>query len=95
MTPRPAPRPGRFRELDDLRGIAAVAVVWSHLTTGYDSKYPDEPSAPVDLGWGAYGVQLFFLISGFVILMTVQRVQRPSGFVISRLARLFPSREVS
>ena len=81
----------RFRELDGLRGLAAVAVVLSHLTTGYDSKYPDAPRTPFDAGWGAYGVQLFFMISGFVILMTAQRARRPSDFVVSRLSRLYPA----
>lgn len=81
---------GRFRELDGLRGIAAVLVVLSHLTVGYDSKYLGAPRSPIDVPWGAYGVQLFFLISGFVILMTAQRAKRPSDFVISRVSRLYP-----
>lgn len=79
----------RFRELDGLRGLAAVAVVWNHLTVGYDSKYSDSQS-PVDFAWGAYGVQLFFFISGFVILMSARRARRPSDFVISRISRLYP-----
>ncbi|MDQ4501908.1 acyltransferase [Sinomonas sp. ASV322] len=81
----------RFRELDGLRGIAAIVVVGSHFTGAYNSRYPDDPVAIVDLGWGAYGVQLFFLISGFVILMSASRAQRPSDFVISRAARLYPA----
>lgn len=80
----------RFQELDGLRGIAAVAVVWSHLTGNFDSKHPDAPAPFADIWWGVYGVQLFFLISGFVILMTAQRAQRPSDFVISRVSRLYP-----
>lgn len=82
---------GRFRELDGLRGIAALAVVFHHLIDGYDLKYPDEPAAAFSLHWGAYGVQLFFMISGFVILMSARRAQRPADFVVSRVSRLYPA----
>lgn len=84
------PRRGRFLELDGLRGIAAVAVVLSHLTGGYDSKYHGGESMVPNAWWGAYGVQLFFFISGFVILMSARRARVPSDFVISRAARLYP-----
>lgn len=80
----------RFQELDGLRGIAAVAVVISHFAGGYDSKFPDEVAAPWSMSWGAYGVQLFFLISGFVILMTARRARVAREFVVSRLSRLYP-----
>lgn len=80
----------RFRELDGLRGIAAVAVVLSHLTGGYDSKYPGDGGTVPNMWWGAFGVQLFFFISGFVILMSARRARVPGDFVISRISRLYP-----
>ncbi|MGY5765687.1 acyltransferase family protein [Brachybacterium sp. DNPG3] len=83
-------RSRRFLELDGLRGIAAVLVVGSHLTFAYDSKYPGESAPFASIAWGAYGVQLFFFISGFVILMSAQRAKSSSDFVISRFSRLFP-----
>lgn len=86
----PERRRERFLELDGLRGIAAVAVVLSHLTGGYDSKYHGGESVVPNLWWGAYGVQLFFFISGFVILMSARRARVPSDFVISRVSRLYP-----
>lgn len=81
----------RFKELDGLRGIAALFVVFSHFTGGYDSKYVASEPFRFDMYWGAYGVQLFFLISGFVILMSGCTSRRPSDFVISRAARLYPA----
>lgn len=84
----------RFRELDGFRGIASVAVVLSHFTNGFDSRYAltgDHEPAPFDASWGAYGVQLFFLISGFVILLSARRAKAPSDFVISRVSRLYPA----
>ena len=84
----------RFRELDGFRGIASVAVVLSHFTSGFDSRYAgtaDHAPSPFDAGWGAYGVQLFFLISGFVILLSARRAKVTSDFVISRVSRLYPA----
>lgn len=80
----------RFRELDGLRGIAALGVVLHHFAGGYQSRYPDAPPPVIEAAWGAYGVQLFFFISGFVILMSAGRARRPGDFAISRFSRLYP-----
>ena len=80
----------RLRELDGLRGLAALGVVLSHLTTTFDETHPGRPAPAFRFAEGGYGVQLFFLISGFVILMTARRARRPSDFVIARLSRLYP-----
>jgi peptidoglycan/LPS O-acetylase OafA/YrhL len=77
----------RIRELDALRGIAAVAVMLFHLTF----KYDDLHLAPFAVPWGHFGVELFFVISGFVILMTAERSPALSAFTVSRVARLFPA----
>lgn len=80
----------RFRELDGLRGIAAVAVVIYHFTDSLSAREIPAPRYLPTLWWGEYGVQLFFLISGFVILMTARRAKVASDFVISRVSRLYP-----
>lgn len=81
----------RFRELDGLRALAALAVVVSHFTGAYNSRYIDDPKPIFDFPQGAFGVQLFFLVSGFVILMSASRARKPSDFVISRASRLYPA----
>lgn len=82
--PKPAgPRVPRLGELDSLRGIAALAVMTLHLT--------DYPESGFVFRWGAYGVELFFVISGFVILLTAERRDTVYAFFVSRVARLFPA----
>ncbi len=44
-------------------------------------------------GW--VGVQLFFLISGFVILMTIERCTSPRQFIYKRWLRLFPAMAIA
>ena len=82
--------PSRMVELDALRGIAAVAVLGYHFTTRYQEQIGHVGGPPVDLLAGKYGVYLFFLISGFVIFMTLERTRTAADFVVSRFSRLFP-----
>ncbi len=81
----------RLVELDALRGIAAIVVMFFHYTTRYDQLYGHETATTFSLPWGHYGVNLFFMISGFVIFMTLHRVRRPLDFIVSRFSRLFPA----
>jgi len=83
--------PSRMVELDALRGIAAVAVLGYHFTTRYEEQIGHAKGMPVDLLAGKYGVYLFFLISGFVIFMTLERTRTAADFVVSRFSRLFPA----
>ena len=81
----------RLVEIDALRGAAALAVVLFHVTARFGELYP-QPSQPlVSFPDGHYGVNLFFIISGFVIFMTLERTRCTSDFVVSRFSRLFPA----
>jgi peptidoglycan/LPS O-acetylase OafA/YrhL len=80
---------GRFEELDVLRGLAAMYVVLSHYSTHCVSFFGEAPFG-VDLGTGFYAVQLFFMISGFVISLTLERSNTWQDFAFSRLSRLYP-----
>jgi peptidoglycan/LPS O-acetylase OafA/YrhL len=75
-----------------LRGLAACAVVLYHYTSAFDepSNFPGYPLALFDFKAGRYGVQLFFVISGFVILMTTGRVKGVGDFAYARFSRLYP-----
>lgn len=74
-----------------MRGIAALGVVLHHYTWRFGTLYPGESATPVRMSWGFYGVYLFFLISGYVIFMSLTRTRRPMDFVVSRFSRLYPA----
>lgn len=90
MSPPPAAS-RRVGEIDALRGLAAVAVMLFHYTWRIDELYPMGAAPLLDARHGHYGVNLFFIISGYVIFMTLQRTRRPMDFVVSRFSRLFPA----
>jgi peptidoglycan/LPS O-acetylase OafA/YrhL len=85
--------PDRVNEIDFLRFFAALAVVfWHYAVYGFTSEhslmyYP--LLAPV-ASYGFYGVNLFFMISGFVILMTASNGNLQK-FITSRITRLYPA----
>ncbi|MCY1032439.1 acyltransferase [Corallococcus sp. BB11-1] len=81
----------RLVELDALRGFAALAVALYHFTSEYSDLYGHTAPLWGELYVGKYGVQLFFAISGFVILMSLERVERARDFVMGRAARLYPA----
>lgn len=81
----------RITQIDGLRGIAALVVMGFHLTTRYDQLYHHAQPLPFRIAWGFVGVQLFFAISGFVILMTLRNAKAPMDFVVSRFSRLYPT----
>ena len=92
--PLPAGRP-RLAVLDGLRLLAAVSVAMFHYSVAWraDGVHPPEYHLPTFSHVGAYGflgVELFFLISGFVICMSSWG--RPLGdFFVSRVSRLYPA----
>lgn len=81
----------RIPELDALRGLAAVAVLLFHYSTGFERTYQFTQAQPFDFRFGYLGVQLFFVVSGFVIFLTLERTQRPLDFAFSRFSRLYPT----
>jgi len=81
----------RLDQIDALRGIAAMAVLLYHYSYTFPKFYSHGEAALFTASWGFLGVQLFFLISGFVIFMTLEQTQRASDFVVSRFSRLYPT----
>src|SRR5688572_21822797 len=82
---------GRLAGLDVLRGLAAAAVMLHHHGEYYDVLYSGRTPLFVNLHAGHFGVELFFIISGFVILMTIERKRTVRDFAVSRFTRLMPT----
>jgi exopolysaccharide production protein ExoZ len=76
-----------IRQIQYLRGIAAMMVVWHHAQTTVDGTTQF-------LGfheWGKRGVDLFFVISGFIMLVTTwEKPISPAQFIRNRIQRIVP-----
>jgi exopolysaccharide production protein ExoZ len=83
-----------FRNIQSLRGVAALLVLTFHVYA-VEGKYFGEHVVPGILGaFGTCGVDLFFVISGFV-MTSVTRLQFGSreaavGFLKRRVMRIYP-----
>jgi peptidoglycan/LPS O-acetylase OafA/YrhL len=78
----------RLGWLDVLRGLAALAVVFDHL-----SYYVLQPARWAIYQWfdfGNYGVFVFFIISGYIVPASLERKGSVRSFWVSRLFRLYP-----
>lgn len=89
----------RLKPIDGLRGIAILSVMGFHYLyscappldmRGY---YPYGATFAIShlMNLGRFGVHLFFLISGFVIALTLEKCSDPLEFYTRRFARLWPA----
>lgn len=73
--------------LDALRAIAVLAVLYSH--TMHDIprfRYTE----PYSMGYGAFGVAIFFLHTALVLMWSLERRPDTLDFYIRRAARIYP-----
>jgi len=81
----------RFQELDALRGLCAAGVLCYHYLFWGPQFYFSKGEALSSFPWGSYRIQLFCMISGFVILMVLEKTKKSFDFVVHRFSRLYPS----
>lgn len=82
----------RLGDLDALRGLAAAYVMVGHFFTNCKTLYPGVESDSLTLPVSSqFAVHLFFIVSGFVIFMTLSRIRSVTDFAVNRAARLFPA----
>lgn len=73
--------------LDTLRGFAATAVVFFHLNETIGAR--QQPYNAI-VKRGSFGVQVFFVLSGYLIVLTALKRPQAGGFVRRRWWRIYP-----
>lgn len=84
----------KVRNIQALRGLAVLLVVFFHLVP-IERKYGGGATLlPEWLGFGIFGVDLFFAISGFVMVMIsrgqFRRPRAAGDFLYRRASRIYP-----
>lgn len=92
---RPAADSQRFDNVQALRGVASLMVVVFHLQA-WDTAFGNPTPVVREVRWfGFAGVDLFFVLSGFIIAATNRRhFGRPAavpGFLFRRAWRVYPA----
>ena len=81
----------RLLFLDGLRGLAVLLVVIYHAYSDWPELHPYKDTYSETFLHLEYAVQLFFMISGFVIAMTLEKCKGFGEFIYRRWLRLFPA----
>jgi exopolysaccharide production protein ExoZ len=90
---------GRLQSIQALRAVAAVGVIFTHAITRIGITFPDKAhdsflTRPGFLTIGDSGVDLFFVISGFIILYVhrsdFEKARAPLYFMAKRIFRVVP-----
>lgn len=71
--------------LDNLRALATISVFCHHLSHVYNIEIPF-----LGIYGGVFGIQLFFLLSGYLIIQSAQKYTLKT-YVMHRLLRIFPA----
>ncbi|HEY7809845.1 MAG TPA: acyltransferase [Allosphingosinicella sp.] len=80
MTIESAGQSPKLASIQYLRAFAALGVVAFHAANAAGFAFPD----------GAYGVDIFFVISGFVMVWISSAATSPSDFLRGRIRRIVP-----
>lgn len=86
-----SPRRERIPGIDILRGLAAIAVLAFHFTTRFGIVFGHPVAPAFSVPWGQHGVELFFVISGFAVELSLESRRTPGDFLWSRALRLYPT----
>ena len=71
----------RLNNIHILRGLASLAVCWAHMTAFHPISSGKEPIQALG-SFGVYGVQIFFIISGYVIPRSLHQIHgRRAGHI--------------
>ncbi len=84
-------RGSRLVGLDSLRGFAGLSVLAYHFLREYGLTFHEGDFQNWMDRYGHYGVEVFFIISGFVMFLTLSRSPTLRHFLAARAARLAPA----
>jgi len=74
----------RLHALQYLRAAAALVVVYSHAALQVENYLPHLPQL------GGFGVDVFFVISGFIMVWITKPTDTPGRFIVNRVRRVVP-----
>lgn len=80
---------GRDNNLDIIRLFAAIMILFSHAFILSGSAEPKTPF--YNDSYGSLGLDIFFVMSGFLITQSYLRTRNPARFIWSRVLRIFPA----
>ncbi len=85
----------KIQNIQSLRGIAVLSVVLFHLMTIEKDYGGVETILPSFLDFGMFGVDLFFIISGFIMVTLTrgkfQNTKQALHFFYQRITRIYPT----
>ncbi len=81
----------KIQSIHLLRGMAGIFVVLFHFKGYLNGVYAQKDLGQILFGSGAFGVDLFFMISGFIIALSTQNVTSTTVFAIRRFFRIYPA----
>lgn len=81
----------RFDNIDLLRALAIMSVVLFHFTARFPADLTLYRHALPSFDYGNLGVELFFIISGYCIWMTISRSHGLIDFLAKRFGRIQPA----
>ena len=80
-----------LNNLQILRGFAALNVVLFHIIAISDEQGFGTPALEFLRDWGANGIDIFFVLSGFIMVYIAElRPRKPLAFLVRRAIRIIP-----
>lgn len=81
----------KIANIQVMRGIAAIAVTLFHVAGTQEKEGLKGWMFSAFNGWGSWGVDLFFIISGYVMAISLSKSNDTAGqFLLKRIIRIYP-----
>ncbi|ESN13779.1 hypothetical protein L370_04057 [Enterobacter sp. MGH 24] len=81
----------KILSIHHLRGIAGLFVVFFHFRGYLNGVYSQKDLGLILFNSGSFGVDLFFMISGFIIALSTRNSASKTIFAVRRFFRIYPA----